>query len=865
MPRLALVHLRSGVKLSNRPVVVITGSTGFIGSALVHKLSGMFALVGFDRLASHAPPPEAECVCIDLTSEAGVKGAFERLRIAYGNRIASVIHLAAYYDLSGEPSALYETITVGGTVRLLEHLKSFEVEQFIFSSTMLVHAPTKPGHPINEESPIDPRWPYPMSKVETEAKIRAHHGDIPIVSLRLAGVYTDEARNAFLSQQIARIYERRLLSHLYPGNLEHGQPFLHLEDACAGILLFIERRKELPRDLVLLMGEPETMSYGEAQGMIGKLLHGEEWPTRQIPKLMAKAGAWVEDEVLDEDPFIKPWMVDFADDHYELDIGRARKLLDWEPKHSLRQELPTIVGNLKADPARWYRENKLNDALVAGDLAVAGAGHPTNSPEARLVEQVASQQQMSREHEGMMEAEHRGTRWAHFVNIALGAWLVASPFAFGLFDNASFDPSILQVTADRVLAAPEWRSAALGKSEVITGLLIMLFGVLSLRRRSNWAQWANVVAGLWLLLAPLVFWAPSAAAYNNDLLLGMLVIAFAVLIPMMPGMSMEGMMDSTSVPPGWTYCPSTWAQRLPVAAMGLVGLLIARQLTAYQLGHVHGVWDPFFAGSAGLNGTETIITSDVSKAWPVPDGGLGAVSYALEVLMATMGDRARWRTMPWMVTFFGILVVPLGAISLYFIIIQPIVIGTWCALCLLAALAMLIMIPFALDELIAMGQFLVWSRRAGKPFWRTFFMGGAMPDGSDTKGDDLASPKEALADMVRGVTMPWTLATSTILGISLMFTRLTFGTAGTLANSDHIVGAIIVTTAIIATAEVARPLRLVIAGCGLWLIIAPWILHGGSSTAAWASVAFGIVLIALSAPRGRRSREHYAAWDDFVV
>src|SRR3546814_13520283 len=70
------------------------------------------------------------------------------------------------------------------------------------------------------------------------------------------------------------------------------------------------------------------------------------------------------------------------------------------------------------------------------------------------------------------------------------------------------------------------------------------------------------------------------------------------------------------------------------------------------------------------NGTEEIITSDVSKAWPIPDAGLGAVSYIFEILMAVMGTRDRWRTMPWMVTFFGILVIPLGVISIYFIIIR---------------------------------------------------------------------------------------------------------------------------------------------------------------------------------------------------
>jgi nucleoside-diphosphate-sugar epimerase len=216
--------------MPQQQVVVITGSTGYIGSALIKELAGRFALAGFDRIASRSPPPAAECICIDLTSEEGMKGAFERIRIAYGERIASVIHLAAYYDLSGEPSPLYEQITVHGTERLLEHLQEFQVEQFIFSSTMLVHAPTESGRPINEDSPIDPRWPYPLSKVETEALIREQRGSIPVVLLRLAGVYDHRGHSAFLSQQIARIYERQLLGHFYPGDIRRGQAFVHLDD-----------------------------------------------------------------------------------------------------------------------------------------------------------------------------------------------------------------------------------------------------------------------------------------------------------------------------------------------------------------------------------------------------------------------------------------------------------------------------------------------------------------------------------------------------------------------------------------------------------------------------------------------------------
>lgn len=160
----------------------------------------------------------------------------------------------------------------------------------------------------------------------------------------------------------------------------------------------------------------------------------------------------------------------------------------------------------------------------------------------------------------------------------------------------------------------------------------------------------------------------------------------------------------------------------------------------------------------------------------------------LEILMGAMGDKRRWRTMPWMVTFFGILVVPLGVVSIYFIIIQPIVIGTWCTLCLLAALAMLIMIPFALDELVAMGQFLVWSRHAGKSLWRMFFMGGALEGGKEGKAVDLGSVRSAMTGMISGMTLPWTLVASVILGTWLMFTRLSFGTVPPMADSDHLVG-----------------------------------------------------------------------------
>src|SRR3546814_2935369 len=71
--------------------------------------------------------------------------------------------------------------------------------------------------------------------------------------------------------------------------------------------------------------------------------------------------------------------------------------------------------------------------------------------------------------------------------------------------------------------------------------------------------------------------------------------------------------------------------------------------------------------------------------------------------------------MPWLVFLFGLMIAPLGVVSIFFVIIQPIVIGTWATLTLVGAAAMLIQIPYSLDELLATIQFVRRRARSGRP------------------------------------------------------------------------------------------------------------------------------------------------------
>lgn len=342
-----------------KDVILVTGCSGRIGFKTCERFSNAFQVVGWDVIFA-GKLPDVEFVTVDLESDFSVKEGLDYIKKRFGNRIASVVHLAAYYSFSEADSPLYNAITVQGTKRLLEGLKDFEVQQFIFSSTMLVHAPTDVGQKINEDSLVAAKWAYPRSKVATEKLIHEMRGNIPSVILRIAGVYDDHCHSIPISQQIKRIYENNLESHLFAGNLHHGAAFVHMDDLVDAIELCVQKRKELPQETVLMIGEEQTLSYDDLQNEIAMLLYNKKWMTISVPKPFAKFGAWVQDKIpFLPKSFIKPWMIDLADDHYELDISRAKKLIGWQPKHDLRSSLKTMIGRLKEDPITWYDENKL--------------------------------------------------------------------------------------------------------------------------------------------------------------------------------------------------------------------------------------------------------------------------------------------------------------------------------------------------------------------------------------------------------------------------------------------------------------------------------------------------------------------------
>ena len=174
--------------------------------------------------------------------------------------------------------------------------------------------------------------------------------------------------------------------------------------------------------------------------------------------------------------------------------------------------------------------------------------------------------------------------------------------------------------------------------------------------------------------------------------------------------------DEKDVPPGWSYNPSTWGQRLPIVGAAVLGVLIAGYMAAFQFRLIGSVWEPFFG-----DGTRRVLTSSLSNVLPVPDAFLGALGYLADVVTGVIGGTGRWKTMPWIVIVFGLAVGPLGVVSIALVMSQPLVVGAWCTLCLASAVISVLMIGPAMDEMLASLQYVKRQSELGHSAWRVFW------------------------------------------------------------------------------------------------------------------------------------------------
>ena len=206
--------------------------------------------------------------------------------------------------------------------------------------------------------------------------------------------------------------------------------------------------------------------------------------------------------------------------------------------------------------------------------------------------------------------------------------------------------------------------------------------------------------------------------------------------------------------------------------------------------------------------------------------------------------------MPWLSICFGAMVVPAGIISILLIVLQPILVGAFCGICLMIAVCMLVMIVLTLPEVIAAGQLLVRAKKNGKGFWAVFWKGDLSSSSLPVK------PLQRTRTSVLGFTIPWNLALTLCLSVWILASPTLLALSHPASDSNYIIGPLLFAISVISCVELVRFLRFFNLALGFGLCLSVFFLEGFSVLGWVSNLSTGILVAFLSVPKGIR-RERY--------
>jgi UDP-glucose 4-epimerase len=299
--------------------VLITGGAGFIGANLLRQLDSSHDVRVLDNLVRGSrdllpADRDIDVVVGDIRDPEAVKRAMAGMDL--------VIHLAAFgsvVESVSDPVENFE-INVRGTFEMLRGAADVGVERFVFASTGgAIMGDQEP--PIDERSLPWPISPYGASKLCGEAYMHAFAGSFGIrpVALRFANVYGPYS--AHKKGVITRFIRAALAGGTFEifGDGQASRDFLHVDDLCRGILAAAD--SELSDAVLHLASEKET-TINELARLILDLV-GSDVEIVHHPKRPGEV----------ERNFAR--------------ADRAREVLGWEPRLSLREGMAGTI--------EWFR------------------------------------------------------------------------------------------------------------------------------------------------------------------------------------------------------------------------------------------------------------------------------------------------------------------------------------------------------------------------------------------------------------------------------------------------------------------------------------------------------------------------------
>ena len=305
--------------MTSRPIAIVTGGAGFIGSHMVDVLLErdftvrvIDNLVGGreENLEQHAANPALTIERRDICSFAPDDSLF--------NSAKYVIHFAGIGDIvpSIERPLDYMSTNVQGTVHMLECARHAGVEKFVYAASSscygLASIPTSEDHPINTG------YPYALSKYQGEQAAFHWHQvyKLPVNSIRIFNAYGTRSRTSGAYGAVFGVFLRQKLAgtpYTVVGDGTQLRDFLYVTDVALAFLAAAQT-SHTGRIYNLGAGNPQSINR------LVELLGGE---VTYMPKRPGEPDS--------------TW----------ADISRITQELDWQPQVSFEKGVGNIVTNIE--------------------------------------------------------------------------------------------------------------------------------------------------------------------------------------------------------------------------------------------------------------------------------------------------------------------------------------------------------------------------------------------------------------------------------------------------------------------------------------------------------------------------------------
>mgnify|MGYP001619195890 FL=1 len=301
-----------------RPVAIVTGGAGFIGSHMVDLLVERGFVVRVidnmvggreENLAHHRSNPDVVLEQRDIRSYAPDDALFHGVKY--------VIHFAGIGDIvpSIEYPTEYMSANVQGTVHMLECARSAGVQKFVYAASSSCYGLAKT--PTTEDHAIEPLYPYALSKYQGEQAAFHWHSvyKLPVNSIRIFNAYGTRSRTSGAYGAVFGVFLRQKLAgrpYTVVGDGSQARDFLYVTDIARAFLAAAET-SHVGRVYNLGAGNPQSVNR------LVELLGGEK---TYIPKRPGEPDC--------------TW----------ADITRITTELGWKQQVSFEEGVATIVANI---------------------------------------------------------------------------------------------------------------------------------------------------------------------------------------------------------------------------------------------------------------------------------------------------------------------------------------------------------------------------------------------------------------------------------------------------------------------------------------------------------------------------------------